>query len=108
MTQSRKGVSAMQLHRQLGISYNAAWRMKHKLTQVMLERDAAKKLSGFVELDDAYLGGERSGGKPGRGAADKIPWPPSKPVVKNVRGASNSLGSKAFAAQRWPHGVNSI
>jgi len=74
LTQDKKGISAMQLHRQLGISYNAAWRMKHKLMQVMLERDAAKKLSGFVELDDAYLGGERSGGKVGRGAADKIPF----------------------------------
>lgn len=58
MTQDKQGISAMQLHRQLGISYNAAWRMKHKLMQVMRERDAAKKLSGFVELDDAYLGGK--------------------------------------------------
>ena len=30
MTQDKKGVSAMKLHRQLGISYNAAWRMRHK------------------------------------------------------------------------------
>ncbi len=37
LTQSKKGVSAMQLHRDLGISYNAAWRMKHKLMQVMVE-----------------------------------------------------------------------
>lgn len=74
ITQSKKGVSAMQLHRQLGISYNAAWRMKHKLMQVMLERDHKHKLSGFIELDDAYLGGERSGGKPGRGAAGKTPF----------------------------------
>ena len=29
------------LHRQLGISYNAAWRMRHKLMQVMMERDRA-------------------------------------------------------------------
>ena len=31
----------------------------------MMERDASKRLSGRVELDDAYLGGERSGGKRG-------------------------------------------
>jgi len=74
LTQDKKGISAMQLHRQLGISYNAAWRMKHKLMQVMRERDSAKKLFGFIELDDAYLGGERSGGKVGRGAAAKIPF----------------------------------
>ena len=41
MTQGKKGVSAMTLHRQLGISYNAAWRMRHKLMQVMMERDNA-------------------------------------------------------------------
>ena len=74
MTQGKKGVSAMTLHRQLGISYNAAWRMRHKLMQVMMERDRAHPLGGIVELDDAYLGGERSGGKRGRGAPGKTPF----------------------------------
>jgi transposase-like protein len=74
MTQNKKGISAMALHRQLGISYNAAWRMKHKLMQVMLERDDDHPLSGYIELDDAYLGGERTGCKPGRGAAGKTPF----------------------------------
>ena len=44
MTQDKKGASAMKLHRQLGISYNAAWRMRHKLMQVMMERDRAHPL----------------------------------------------------------------
>ena len=74
MTQDKKGCSAMKLHRQLGISYNAAWRMRHKLMQVMMERDRAHPLGGIVELDDAYLGGERSGGKRGRGAPGKTPF----------------------------------
>ena len=74
ITQDKKGISAMKLHRHLGISYNAAWRLKHKLMQVMKERDDSYKLSGFIELDDAYLGGERTGGKRGRGAADKTPF----------------------------------
>ena len=64
----------MELHRHLGISYHAAWRMKHKLMQVMMERDEDQKLSGFIELDDAYLGGERTGCKPGRGAEGKTPF----------------------------------
>lgn len=74
ITQDKKGVSAMKLHRQLGISYNAAWRMKQKLMQVMMERDGEKQLSGFVEIDDAYIGGERTGGKRGRGAEGKTPF----------------------------------
>jgi len=74
ITQDKKGISALSLHRHLGISYNAAWRMKQKLMQVMMERDQNKPLSGFIELDDAYLGGERTGGKRGRGAEGKTPF----------------------------------
>ena len=61
----------MKLHRHPGISYNAAWRMRHKLMQGMMERDREYTLAGQVQLDDAYLGGERSAGKRGRGAPGK-------------------------------------
>jgi len=64
----------MALHRQLGVSYNSAWSMKHKLMQVMKERDDSKCLSGIIQLDDVYWGGERHGGKRGRGSADKTPF----------------------------------
>ena len=74
ITQDKKGISTMELHRHLGISYNAAWRMKQKLMQVMMERDHEKPLSGFIEMDDAYLGGERTGCKRGRGAEGKTPF----------------------------------
>ncbi len=42
--------------------------------QVMKERDDSKQLSGIIQLDDAYWGGERLGGKRGRGSANKIPF----------------------------------
>ena len=74
ISQSKKGISAIELHRHLSVSYKAAWHMKHKLMQVMYERDQSQPLSGFIELDDAYLGGERSGGRTGRGAAGKTPF----------------------------------
>ena len=48
--------------------------MRHKLMQVMMERDREHPLSGWVELDDAYLGGERCAGKRGRGAPGKTPF----------------------------------
>ncbi len=70
----------MQLHRELGIFYDAAWRIKHKLMQVMMERDDKHQLEGLVQIDDAYLGGERSGGKRGRGAA-------CRPTTKGIRSA---------------------
>ncbi len=66
VTQSKNGISAMGLKRQLGVSYNTAWSVKHKLMQAMRELDDSQPLQGTVELDDAYLGGEASGGKRGR------------------------------------------
>jgi ISXO2 transposase-like protein len=43
--------------------------------RAMADREATKpKLQGRVEIDDAYLGGERPGGKHGRGAAGKTPF----------------------------------
>jgi len=74
LTQNKNNVSTLELRRLLGISYPAAWRMKHKLMQVMYERESTTKLSGRVEIDDAYLGGEHPGGKVGRGSENKVPF----------------------------------
>jgi len=74
VTQSKNGVSALSLKRQLGVSYPTAWMMKHKILQVMMERDNSQPLSGQIQLDDAYYGGELRGGKPGRGSANKVPF----------------------------------
>lgn len=74
VTQSKTGVSALALRRYLGITYNAAWRMKHKLMQVMKERDDSQPLTGVIQLDEAYWGGEHHGGKRGRGSPNKVPF----------------------------------
>ena len=74
ITQNKNGISALELSRQIGVSYNAAYRLKQKLMQVMLERGSGKKLHGRVEIDDAYLGGKRIPGKRGRGAGNKVPF----------------------------------
>jgi transposase-like protein len=74
LAQSKGGVSSVELGRRLGVKQGTAWLMKHKLMRAMAGREAGKpKLSGRVEIDDAYLGGERPGGKRGRGAAGKTP-----------------------------------
>ena len=92
LTQSKQGISSIELGRRLGVTQTTAWKLKHKLTQVMMERDAGKHLTGRVEIDDAYLGGERSGGKRGRGAPGKTPFvaavettPEGKPVRLKLR-----------------------
>jgi transposase-like protein len=60
LTQRKKSISALQPSREMGVSYNTAWQLKHKLMQVMLERQDWKKLAGQIEMDDAYLGGSRN------------------------------------------------
>jgi len=82
-TQTKQGISSIELARRLGVTQTTAWKIRHKLGQVMLERDGAKQLRGRIEIDDAYLGGVRPGGKRGRGAAgNRRSSPPSRPHPK--------------------------
>ena len=74
LTQTKNNVSALELKRHIGVCYRTAWRIKHKLIQVMYEREETTILSGRVEIDDAYLGGEHPGGKAGRGSENKVPF----------------------------------
>jgi len=74
LTQAKNNVSALELKRHLGVCYRTAWLVKHKLLEVMRQREDGRQLTGRVEIDDAYLGGERSGGKAGRGSENKIPF----------------------------------
>jgi len=70
---SKTGLSALELKRQINVSYNTAWSMKQKIMQVMKERDGSQPLSGVIQLDDVYWGGERHGGSRGRGSKNKHP-----------------------------------
>jgi len=74
LTQSKNGISGLDLSRQLGVCYNSAWLMKHKLMQAMLEREQGRSLEGVIQLDDAYWGGRRRGYKRGRGTRGKTPF----------------------------------
>ncbi len=108
LTQTKQGISSIELGRRLGVTQTTAWKVKHKLKQVMLERDATKRLSGRVELDDAYLGGERAGGKRGRGAPGKTPFvvavettAEGKPVRLKLRRVSRSGASFGGPRRSW-------
>ena len=74
LTASKTNMSALALMRHLGVCYDTTWKLKHKIMQAMTEREETRQLSGFVQIDDAYLGGERNGGKPGRGSENKQPF----------------------------------
>lgn len=68
MSYDKKGISAMQLAKEIGVSYPTAWLMLHKIRKAMSDRDQRYRLSGLVEVDEGYVGGEEHGkGHTGRG-----------------------------------------
>jgi transposase-like protein len=66
----KNGASARGVQRVLGLgSYETAWAWLHKLRRAMV-RPGRDRLSGTVEVDEMYIGGEKPG-KRGRGAGGK-------------------------------------
>jgi len=78
MCSHKKGVSALQLQRNLGLgSYRSAWHLAHRIRLSMKEDPLVSVLKGTVEVDETYIGGEPRKGdgmihKRGRGT-DKMP-----------------------------------
>ena len=68
MCSSKKGISAHQLHRLLGLTYKSAWFMAHRIRYAMNQGPLHEKLTGIVEADETYVGGKAKGnGHTGRG-----------------------------------------
>lgn len=67
----KRGCSAMQLSKQLGVKYSTAWFLLQRLRSAMQNRDEKYMLEGVVELDDSYFGSPSKNGRRGRGT-DKM------------------------------------
>lgn len=63
----KRGCSAMQIMRELSVTYKTAWFILHRLRNAMSERESSYMLDGIVELDDTYLGAVSHEKKRGRG-----------------------------------------
>jgi transposase-like protein len=72
---SKKGMSARQLHRMLGVTYKSAWFMAHRIRYAMTQEPLSSKLTGTIEVDETYIGGKRNYGphatKPGERSQDR-------------------------------------
>jgi ISXO2-like transposase domain/Transposase zinc-ribbon domain len=64
---TRHGVSGKELQRTLGVTYKTAWRMGQQIRVLMGKADGFKEMQGHVEIDEAFIGGHRAGGGPGKG-----------------------------------------
>jgi len=58
ITESKKGISANQLSRALGVQYRTAWYLAHRIRKAMVEANPPK-LKGTVEVDETYIGGKQ-------------------------------------------------
>ena len=72
VSQDKAGLSALALMRHLDTSYRTAWLIHQKLMKTMALRGSEQPLTGAVQVDDAYPGGERPGAG-GRGLPNKVP-----------------------------------
>src|SRR5207245_11185608 len=81
---TKKGISAHQLHRMLGITYKSAWFMAHRIRHTMTQEPLSAKLKGIVEVDETYVGGKEKGKR-------GVPGPDSKktPVLGLVERGGN-------------------
>ncbi len=71
---SKANISALALKRRQGVCYRTAWQLKHKILEGMRLAEADRQFTDRGEIDDADLGGERSGGKAGRGSENRVPF----------------------------------
>ncbi|MFC1984990.1 IS1595 family transposase [Chloroflexota bacterium] len=58
MSEAKKGVSANQIKRTIGVSYKIAWYLCHRIRKAMTELNP-EPLNGIVEVDETFIGGKR-------------------------------------------------
>jgi hypothetical protein len=108
---SKKGVSAKQIERQIGSSYPTAWYMCHRLRASMHDAEF-QQLMGIVEVDETYIGGKnknrhwdkKTRGRGGLGSFDRFV---RKMVSGNVNlvATDESLGYEHLTALGYEHQV---
>lgn len=58
VSDAKKGISAKQLERNLGVHYETAWTIGHKIRELMIIENKEIELSGILEMDETYIGGK--------------------------------------------------
>jgi transposase-like protein len=77
MTSSKKGISSLQISREVGVTIKSAWFMTHRIREAMRD-NGGDPLTGIVEADETYVGG-----KPRKGSGERTK--PGRPGKDNPR-----------------------
>jgi hypothetical protein len=105
ISQATTGMSALALTRDLGVSYPTTWLMHQNISRAMADRELAHLLEGEVQVNDAYLGGERSRGGTGCGSENKVAFVAALPLDASVRPTHQKLdvvsGFTSQSIDRW-------
>jgi transposase-like protein len=72
LCQAKKGMSACQIQRTVGMSYKTAWYLCHRIRAAMVETNKPK-LGGQIEMDETYVGGKGKTKKECGGGTKKRP-----------------------------------
>jgi transposase-like protein len=88
---SKKGVSALQIKRETGLTYKSALFLMHRIRWAMADTDYSEqpKLSGIVEADETYVGGKPRNKQPGKGPQKGWLQTRKTPVVSLVQRDGN-------------------
>ncbi len=102
MCASKKGVSAKQLERELGLQYRSAWFMCHRIRHAMDQEPLKGLLQGVVEVDETYVGGRPRNSRKSidrwnaKTSGNPIPWTTKVPVIALVE-RGGKVKSRAVA-----------
>ena len=96
MCASKKGMSAHQIHRMLGISYKTVWFMCHRLRFAMTQHGMIDKLRGVVEIDEVYIGPKERG----QGLRGNHPDSKKRPIVSLMERSENGSRVRSFHVER--------
>jgi transposase-like protein len=88
---SKKGVSALEIHRQTGLAYKTCLFMLHRIRHAMDEQDV-EPLSGIVEVDETYIGG-----KPRRYQGSRKTLKREKTIVMGLKSRNGKVRPKVIA-----------
>ncbi len=97
MARDKRGVSAWLLSRELGLRYETAWLMAHKLRHALTERPEFP-LEGLAEVDESYYGGRGKLESRGRGLANPNKSPLVMAVEKRPVGPGKGIKASGFVA----------